>query len=467
MQLRSLVLAGAVVFGLTFVAHTGQAQLEQYQPPLCELNTGHFLIKNSTVYLKGATEEQDPAKVEKMLNDAKENLMQALLGDQADNPAAWYFLARYYFMTDDAVGADSAFDRAEQLAPDCETDIGLYRRTMWGPLINAGIDSLNAGAHETAKRLIGAAATIFEADNYGYYFLGVTHYNLGASDSAQHYFKETIRIGAIDSTRQQNIEAATFNIGVIYVDAGELDSAAVWYERYLELKPDDVQAIIGLATIYGELGTADRAAVMYDSALARADSLNENQLLQAGQDLFHGERHELAARAFSLFLERNPFHRDGLYNLTNSYLAIAQQAGEEAPERTEAAQAMEEVARRLVGVEPLGHEAQRLLAASFALRKLEDSTQAVIRRVDGQSLSIEVFRSDLTDGGFAVKGTISNMKSTVTVLPTISFEFLDQQGNVVASETLSIAQLDAHANQDFEVTAVAEDIVAWRYTVGT
>ncbi len=467
MQLRTSVLVGAAIVGLTLVAGRAEAQVGEYRPPLCELNTGHFLVKNSTVYIKGATEEQDPAKAKKMLEDARQNLVKAVSGDQADNPAAWYFLGRYYFMTDDAIGADSSFDRAQQLAPDCEPDITFYRSTMWGPKINAGIDSLNAGAYETARRLIGEAATILEQDNFGYYYLGVAHYNLGNADSAQHYFRKTVQVGAIDSTREQNIEAATFNIGVIYVESGELDSAAVWYQRHREMKPEDAQATIGLATIYQELNQTDRAAAMYDSALAMADSLTGNQLLQAGQDLFQAQKPALAARAFSLFLERNPYHRDGLYNLANSHLSIAQQAGEETPERAEAAQAMEAAARRLVGVEPLGHESLRLLAASYALREIEDSTRAVMQRVDGLSLSVEVYRSEQVEGGMLVKGTISNMKSAVTKVPSITFEFMDGQGNMLVTETLPLTQLTAHQSEDFEVTGRAENIAAWRYTVGT
>lgn len=467
MKLKWLACATTIVWGLLLVAHPAGAQEGRYQPPQCQLNTGHFLVKNSQVYLKGASEEKDSTKARKLLENARQNLVQALESDQAENPAAWYFLGRYYVMSDDAAGADSAFERVLPLAPDCERDITFYRMVMWAPRINEAITSLNAGNVEEAKRGFRDANTIYDVDNIGYYYLGVIYGQENELDSARQYFKKVAEVGAKDSTREKNLEVSVFNVGLLYGAVDQWDSARVWYEQYHEMRPDDPQGFTGLATTYTQLGDTARAAVLYDSVFAYADSLTQLELFQAGQTLFHSRHVALAARAFELGLEKNSYHRDGLYNLTNSYLAIAQDTTNTADGRLEAARGMERAARRLVAVEPMGHEALRLLAASFQLRRQNDSTLAILQRMENQPVAIEIYQAERLDGQMSLRGTISNMKNAVTKIPAITFEFLDEGGNVVDSQALSLAQLQPHASEDFEVTGVAQDIVAWRYTTGT
>src|SRR2546430_3483369 len=55
---------------------------------------------------------------QKDLKDAYRVLTQAVTtGGQEKNPAAWYYLARYYEFQNDLGGADSTFAKAQELAP--------------------------------------------------------------------------------------------------------------------------------------------------------------------------------------------------------------------------------------------------------------------------------------------------------------------------------------------------------------
>src|SRR3989442_4605837 len=96
-------------------------------------------------YLKDATTSRIEDQKKKGLSDAPRLLAQAgTTGDQGKNPAAWYYLARFYIMTADAQGADSAFTRAQTLKPECKDDIGIWRRFVWMPTFNAGIAAWQA-----------------------------------------------------------------------------------------------------------------------------------------------------------------------------------------------------------------------------------------------------------------------------------------------------------------------------------
>jgi len=91
------------------------------------------------LYLKSATTGKFEDQKKKDLADAQRALTQAVTtGGQEKNPAAWYYLARYYIMSDDAQGIDSAFTRAQVLKPDCKNDIDIWRRYVWVPAFNAG-----------------------------------------------------------------------------------------------------------------------------------------------------------------------------------------------------------------------------------------------------------------------------------------------------------------------------------------
>ncbi|HEX2219545.1 MAG TPA: hypothetical protein VHG35_12130, partial [Gemmatimonadales bacterium] len=100
-----------------------------YQAPECGLKSGHFKVSSGATYLKTGVETDVPENQERALENGERVLLEAMRqNDQADNPAAWYYLGRIYLQRGDLYGADSALTRAEKLAPDCAKEIDAYRR---------------------------------------------------------------------------------------------------------------------------------------------------------------------------------------------------------------------------------------------------------------------------------------------------------------------------------------------------
>src|SRR2546422_7682524 len=103
----------------------GQGQWVPPQPP-CDLPAGHFKVTGGVLYLKNAAEK--PNQRDQQLAQARKVLTEAIAQDhQEKNPAAWYYLGRYYFEVSDARGTDTAFARALALQPKCADDIRGYR----------------------------------------------------------------------------------------------------------------------------------------------------------------------------------------------------------------------------------------------------------------------------------------------------------------------------------------------------
>ena len=464
--MRKSVVGIAAVVGIILVAPQAVAQ-GAYQPPECELSAGHFLVNSGVVYIKSASEEADKVKRERLLRDAHRNLLDAMDRGQQDNPAAWYYLGRYYVMTNDAVGADSAFDRVERMVPDCHDDIVGYRQRIWVPTINRAIEAMRNGAFDEAKSTLLQAWAIYQEDNITPYYLGRIYGNEGVLDSAIHFFKSTVAIGDADSSRLENYQTAMFNVGLIYSMQEQWDSAAGWYRRYrTEVNPDDSQALTGLARSLEKSGQRERALQLYDSVLARAPKMDAMDLFRTGEALFTAEQYHKAARAFSLGLEKTPQFRPGLYNLANTYLAICNDDNEPQEARDKAAQAMAGVGKKLVAVDPQSSESLRLLAAAYQLQRKDDSTLAVLERIEAMSFDVYLDQLQADEGGYTVQGRIANTGSADVVMPPLNFEFVDAQGNVVTTASVEGRTLPAGISEPFTVQATGDGIVAARYAVG-
>jgi tetratricopeptide (TPR) repeat protein len=462
--MRTLVVVAGLTVAFGALAPAAWAQ-GGYRPPDCDLPSGHFMVNSGVVYIKGASEESDPVKKESMLGNAERALTDALDRGQEDNPAVWYFLGRYFVLRNDPIGADSVFDRAAELAPQCADDIAQYRQILWVPTVNTAIEHLRTGDYQSAKPFLQQAWAIYSEDNLSPFYLAQIHYNERELDSALHYFKAVVNIGTADSTRLDNYNTALFNVGLVYTQEQQWDSAAAWLDRFrAEVDAEDPQALTTLARAVTELGDSARAFALYDTVLAMAPDLGYMDLLKTGESLFLAGQYEQAAYAFRLGLEKNPDYRPGLYNLVNSYLAIHNDVEQTAEEETATAVAMEEAAQRLVAVDPLSAESMRLLAAAYQMQQKDDSTLAVLERIEALPFEVSIDVLQPLEGNFVVQGRLANMGSESVMVPDLTFEFLDQDGNVLRTEILAGRELTAGMTEPFDLQVEGEDITAARYS---
>ena len=147
--------------------------------------------------------------------------------------------------------------------------------------------------------------------------------------------------------------------------------------------------------------------------------------------------------------------------------------GEEPPEpgeleilkRSEAADSMLVAARRLVEVDSQNEESLRLLAQAWQLQGDDDSTLAVIYRLDSLQFDITVMRFNPSGTGFDVGGEIRNRKEEEIVVPPITFQFVDEAGTVLGSEMFPGATLGPEQATEFSFTPQFPGIAAWLYDV--
>src|SRR3989475_329588 len=176
----------------------GQGQWVPPQPP-CDLPAGHFKVTGGVLYLKNAAEK--PNQRDQQLAQARKVLTEAIAQDhQEKNPAAWYYLGRYYFEVSDASGTDTAFARALALQPKCADDISGYRSQIWAKTVNGGLAAWQEGKEDSAVVLFHLAARLDPTNPKPFSALAGLYATKDNDDSALVYYRQAAAAAGSDTT---------------------------------------------------------------------------------------------------------------------------------------------------------------------------------------------------------------------------------------------------------------------------
>lgn len=477
--MRIALLAAGIAVGMTTLGTDASAQGRAFAPPQCDVPKGHYLISSAVLYLQNAGRTRFQDQRQRDLRDARRVLLEAITEkDQDQNGSAWYYLGRYYQEMRDLPGADSTFDRAAPLLPACAEDIRENRRRLWVPLLNAAVDRIRADDNEGAITQLREANKIFDAEPPAFYYMGQIFANLQQRDSAVAYYTQALAIARLPENAEKEQYAdirdnAEFNIARLYHIDQEYDSAVVWYARFREHRPTDPQATTGQAAALELAGRTDEALALYDSVLVMADSMATLDLFQAGVALFRTRRFQRAAEAFERGLVRNPYYRDALFNLANTYLSLANVIDSTVPREEhdrierEFGQKMIPVVGRLVAGDPASSAALRLQAAALQLNGQPDSTLAVLEHIEAMTFELTISTFEVAGSGFDVRGILTNLRSEETAVPAVTFEYLTEAGEVVQAIVLEPQALEPDGMVPIAMAPVGEGIAAWRYRVGS
>jgi tetratricopeptide (TPR) repeat protein len=192
--------ATAVVAGLLLaraVTLPGQRAWVEPKAP-CNVVAGHFRITSAVLDLKIASEQ--PVQRDRMLRQALDVLTRAIRDDKQDkNPGAWYYFGRYYILMEDAAGADSSFDRAEALAPQCKAEIDGYRAELAGAVANQGLTLWQAGNADSASRLLHQAYALAPTNPKPLFQLGSLYVERNQLDSADVVLRTAVQAAGTDT----------------------------------------------------------------------------------------------------------------------------------------------------------------------------------------------------------------------------------------------------------------------------
>ena len=507
-----------------------QGQSAKYVPPLCPLKTMNSKVDKAVASLRKAYEAKAPADKGALLADAKQNLAAAITQEsQSGNGAAWYFLARVALLQGDPAGVDSAFTKAQALAPACEIDISQYRQNSWALLGQAGVEMQKKGQMDSAMVQFRDASLLFRGLPHVYTNMGVMFANTNHDDSAAVYFAKALEIAQADSTLTEDRNSVALNLSIMYQrlnknaeaiallhkylkwkhdekavrvealkKAGKADSAAI-----LERTPDDPEAQKQLIIAFRSAGMEDSANALQNAVVAQfstqnPDSLDSRDLMDVGVAAFNAQKYDLAEIDFKKAVQRNPWGRDARYNLANTYLAIAKVAGDSADVLRKAAKAknpsdavkaqladtvkldataaaantkLVEQAGKLIELEPMNEDNLRLLAQGQRALK-QDAVYKTAERLVGLPFSVEVtlFQIGQSNVRFAGEATGRSPQDAAgkPIKPapvTLVFEFVNVTGEVVDTKEIAIPVLTSGQKQAIQLEGKGSGISGWRYKV--
>ena len=480
----------------------------QWAVPKCELKPGHFLVNSGILYLVNASKTKYEDQKVKDLRDAERVLTDAITRNGQDqNPAAWYYLARRAVVINDLPGADTAFARAEALAPRCKDDIQGWRKTLWTPIYNKGVRAYQQGAIDSALYYFKAANAI-QRDPSGLNAIGSLYATRDEVDSAVAYYAAAAAASPGSDTLSARVRReALFNRGAVLNQARRWQESEAAFREYLAAFPNDVQAMAGLATAFAQTGRRDSALAAYRQVLAQGDSAELRHLFQAGVEMYNAAPQEPdsgsisercvterrarlprtatqrqraqvetecgraaadsvkaaravaepflreAAAAFESVLKRSAADRNGLFNLTNTYYRLY-----DGPK-------MLATAQRLYAVDPMSRNVLLLLAQSWRVQGKTDSTLHYLSIADsGLTAEVAVLNFVNSDQGATWSGSVTSRKDQGQTTPfKLTVEFLDNTGGVVITQSVDVPALDAGATAPIEARAVGKGILAWRY----
>jgi tetratricopeptide (TPR) repeat protein len=385
-------------------------------------------------------------------------------------------------MIDLLTAADSAFDAVERIAPGCASETDDYRRPAWAPLVNAAAELINNDQLDSATQLIRRADVIYQASPHTSYFSAIIaqkRNDLPAAIAANKRTMEMITAeqAAKDEGTGQIRNQVMYNYAVLLASQAEAQTgdqqkatareAVAAYKAFLDAYPSDEQrtsAQAGMGRMLAALGDTAAVASVFSEMLADPSKYTDSQLLEGGTNAFNASRFDAAAKLFEAVLQRNPYYRDALFNLANTYWS--QKAWDK----------MMPVAQRLTQVDPNNEDAWQLLAIAYkgrgdiakaaknlALeRAMYDTAVKSVERKNALTSRL-AFTQFAHDGPkHTLRGTVENTSAKAATY-TVRFEFLDKDGKPVAAKDVTVGPVEPKKTAPFVVEVNQAGIVSFRY----
>lgn len=226
------------------------------------------------------------------------------------------------------------------------------------------------------------------------------------------------------------------------------------YKDLVTAYPANAEAAASLASIYVQAGRRAEAVTVFDALFAHATDLSAGDLYDLGQRLVTSRLWAPGIKAYSLALERNPYHRNALSELGSAYVETR-----DGPNAVTTLQ-------RLVGIDPMNKMALHLMGQAWDLRGRTDSARKYTMAAESLSVDITIASMVPDSSGVTLTGVATNSGSAPAKAAHLTVEFLDAHGAVLGTQAVDIPAVQAGASEQFQAHSTAKGAIGWRYRVG-
>ena len=458
-------------------------------------NTMH--TTSAELYLNRAIASQIPAEKQKLLGDALEAALKGVAA-QAGNSKSWFTLGKVYGVMGDAIGADSAFDRAEQMWPDYKKDTEQERFRAFAVASNAGVAAIQANDIAKATVALEGAARIYDKRPTAWLNLGSVYTRQNNRDKAIEAYRNALTI--LRGPARQGLkpeeekqwaeweEATALNVAQHLALADKNEEAVVAYEDYLKRSPNNTLIRTNLAVVYSRMGKREEAARVYTELLGQ--DLPADEFFRVGIGLRRAQQLDHAANAFTKAIAKNPQQQESYFNLayvlweTIQPLEDARAASKSAADKTNMGNQLRPMYEKLINnvikareFDPSNRNLLALLQRGY--RGLADMTTepakanewkmkipALITEYNALPFEVTALEFDVQEKKVTINGKVVNVKTTKGQPMNFKLSIVDTAGNELASKDISVVAPDVEAEAEFkaEFDNVA-NYAGWKYTI--
>jgi len=337
--------------------------------------------------------------------------------------------------------------------------------------VNQAVSLYNAKQVDSAVAIANRALAIYPKSPVAYNVIGNAAQAKDDIPGAVDAFKKMLDAIGTDTAYADEKKQVMMNIPQLLAAAAEAaegpkkaeyaKQAAEGYNAYLKEYPGDAGAQSGLARVQLMAGDTASANKLYADMLSAPDRYSDMQLLEAGVNAARADRSKEAALLFEAGLKKNPYYRDGLFNLSVTYLQSGQ------------LDKMPPVMERLIVVDPNNPENYRVFVNYYqekvkaekvpaAKNKLSDSVLKYYKLFSEPAAKV-TFNLFSHDGAkHTLAGAIENLSPAAKTY-TLKVEFLDNTGTTVATQEATVGPVDSKTSKPFRMTVEKEGVAAFKY----
>lgn len=389
---------------------------------------------------------------------------------------------------DPLVQADSLLDVVEAAIPGCKADTELWRRGPYSTLVNDAVNLYNAQQVDSAEKIVRRSLMIYDGypvAYFGYNILGNIQQSKDDMPGAIASFKKVAELMKGDTAVLGERKTTVLLVAQLMIDQGEraegeaktaaMNDVVAYLEEYLKEFPGDIRAQSAIATAQLKSGDVAAARRLFDEMLANPDKYTDLNLLEAGVGAARATQNAMAAQLFEAGLKKNPYSRDGLFNLATVYSDSA--VGK--------VNLMPDVLKRLNAIDPENPDNAQLAAlywqararqlrpaaegkdlpdpAAVAFKTANDSLLVYFEKYQNAKAKVTFNLFSHDEGRHVLAGTVEN-RGDEEKSYTLKFDFLDVSGAVLESREVTVEGVRGKSAKPFRVELTDKPgVAAFRY----
>jgi tetratricopeptide (TPR) repeat protein len=493
---RGLILAMMVVFAAGCASAGGGGTATTPEETGNRPTDNSFTNTAGVHLVQAGTSEGEEAR-----GHYQQALEAAIQGIEADttNPKPYLQAGQAAIGLEKWTQADTMLAQALELYPGYDQRIVAEREEAWVMAYNTAAEALQGGDVQTALEYFEAADLMYQGRPEAMLALGSVYMQMGQTSDAADAYRDALEVLSgpppEGMTEEQTAgwasdrQVAAFNAAQLMAQSGRFAEAAEVLETFLAENAEQLDASTqlraktALAGFMAQAGREEDAEALYNEIFARED-LTSAEYFQVGIGFFNTEDYERAAEAFAESAELNPYSRDALLNLVQSLysLALDLEEEEQTPERdtrlneiydqllaaAQEVRALDPLNRNLMSFMLRSLRAKADLAEEGEAEALMQQTQELYRTYQNQPYGVDNISVNVTqDDRARVTGQLANLSGTAGEEVQIRFALVDQQGNVVEEDIITVTTPEQNSAVQFTTTldAAAGTFAGWLYEI--